>query len=499
MKRVLQSLYPFFFAIYPILELRNYNVAYVDPASLYRPILLSVVFTGLIWLLLRLVMKDWQRAGIIATLAILLFFSYGHAYLQYEATFGDIPRHRYLSLAAVGILVLAAWFVRRSKNADGIVNFLTATGGILVAFSLFQSIQHDLSVRQAVKASEQNQAVETVAVDPSVQRPDIYLLLLDAHTRSDILLKDFNFDNSEFIQQLEDLGFYVAQCAQSNYPATKLSVTATFMADYHKDNTLYPVYSSPTIKTVKSLGYKVITFENRSNGHFDVGEDLRLSRNQMAFGRIDLTGGLSEFDMMLLRTSFLRIAIDMPQIIPGLDEQMLIQTEFYEHYQQTYYILDELKRLPEMDEPKFVFAHILVPHPPFIFTADGKFHWAEKAKEGYVSNTQFIESQLIPVLDEIISKSKVPPVIIVMGDHGPAGTPGITPEMRMSILNAYYVNDVSKQDLYPTITPVNSFRIVLNHYFGADYPLLKDISYHSYGMNQFTPDHIVPNTCEVSQ
>ncbi len=496
MKRVLNHLYPFLFAVYPILELRNYNIAYVDPASLYRPILLSVLLTGLIWVILRPVMKEWQKAGILATLTILLFFSYGHAYLQYEAMFGDIPRHRHLVLGFGAILVLAAWIIWRVKSTDGIVNFLLATGGILVAFSLFQTVRHDISVFQAARSSEKSLSAETVTVDASVQRPDIYFILLDAHTRSDILLKDFKYDNSAFIQQLKDMGFYVAECAQSNYPATKLSVTSTFFADYHNSPTLYPVYSSPIIKTVHSLGYKVITFENRSNGHFDIGEDMRLSRNQMAFGRIDLTGGLSEFDMMLLKTSFLRIAIDMPQLIPGLDEQMLQKTEYYEHYQQTYYILDELQNLPDMDGPKFVFAHILVPHPPFIFTADGKFHWAEKAKDGYVSNIQFIDSHLVPVLKEIISKSKTPPVIIIMGDHGPAGVP-ITPEMRMSILNAYYVNDTAKKDLYETITPVNSFRVVLNNYFGTQYPYLEDKSYFAYGLNQFTPDHIVPNKCQV--
>jgi len=500
MKRVLNFLYPIFFAIYPILELRNHNIAYVDTASLYRPILLSILLTLLVWSILRVFTRDWQKAGIIATLAVIMFFSYGHAYLQYEAAFGDIPRHRYLVLTFGGILILAAgWILWKVRNPEGIVNFLTVTGGLLLAFSLFQSLQHDISTYQAARATSQNQNTVVNTGDPSIEKPDIYLILLDAHTRSDILLKDFNYDNSAFIEQLEDKGFYVAKCAQSNYPATKLSVTSTFYANYHQEPTLYPVYSSLTIETLRSLGYKVVTFENRSNGHFDIGEDLRLSRNQMAFGRIDLTGGLSEFDMMLLKTSFLRIAIDMPQIIPGLDEQMLAQTEFYEHYQQTYYILDELTRLPEMDSPKFVFAHILVPHPPFIFTADGKFHWAEKAKDGYVANTQFIDSHLLPVLDEIINKSRIPPVIIIMGDHGPAGTPNITGEMRMSILNAYYVKDEAKQDLYETISPVNSFRVVFNHYFGTQHPLLEDKSYYSYSMNGFTPESVVPNTCQVSK
>ncbi len=499
MKKVFAFLYPFFFALYPILELRNYNVAYVDSASLFRPILLSLLLTGLVWLILWLIFRDQMKTGILTTLIMISFFSYGQVFLQIQSTFGDAIRHRYLMLIFLAIIALAGyWIFAKVKSPDGIVTFLMATGGILFLFSVVRAVQLDVAAYQTEQRSSASQSseIEQVSNSASFKKPDIYFILLDAHTRSDILKEDFNYDNSAFIQQLKDMGFYVAECAQSNYPATKLSVTATFYGKYHDAPTLYPVNTSLTIQTVRSLGYKVITFENRSNGHFDLQEDMRLSRNQLALGRIDLTGGLSEFEMMLLKTSALRIFYDMPQLVPGLDAQMLQRAEFYEHYQQTKFILSELKKLPDMAGPKFVFAHILVPHPPFIFAPDGTFHWADQPKQGYVSNVEFIDSQIAPVVGEIIKKSKIPPVIIIMGDHGPTGLP-VTPHMRMSILNAYYVNDQAKRDLYETITPINSFRVVFNNYFDTNYPLLDDKSYFSYSMSGFTPEALVPNTCQV--
>jgi hypothetical protein len=499
MKKILFLLYPFFFAVYPILELRNLNIAYVDTASLFRPMFLSLLLTGLLWAALRLLTRDWQKAGILAALMVVMFFSYGHVYLQYESMFGRFPRYSYLTLAFGGALLLAAvWLLWKVRKPERIVEFLTLTGGLLLAFALLQSIQHELSVRQAVKDS--NRARQALSgqnlASGVVEKPDIYFILLDGHTRSDVLRDHYDYDNSDFIRQLKDMGFYVAGCAQSNYPSTRLSVTATFYADYHKTPALAPLYSSLTIRTVRSLGYKVITFENRSNGHFDMGEDMRLSRNQMAFGRIDVSGGLSEFEMMLVRTSALRAALDMPKWVPGLNEKVLQEAEFHEHYRQTFYILDELKRLPEMEGPKFIFAHILVPHPPYIFTPEGAFEW--RARNGYVSNVKFIDSHILPVFQAIIAKSRIPPVILVMGDHGPSG-PSVTPEMRMSILNAYYINAAAKKDLYPQITPVNSFRVIFNHYFGTQYPLLEDKSYHAYEMNGFTPDALVPNQCQTQQ
>ncbi|HSB01069.1 MAG TPA: sulfatase-like hydrolase/transferase, partial [Anaerolineales bacterium] len=491
-------------ALYPILELRNHNITYVDAVSLVRPVIISVLLTGLIWIVFRLLFRDWQKSGIMTTLVMIAFFTYGQVFIELESTLGEPVRHRYLALLYAGILVLLAililWKVRRPNT---FVNFLTITGGVLTLFSVIRMLQHDLSIYQAARLSNtaQSSLIQTVSSTTGVRKPDIYLILLDAHTSVRTMKEEFHYDASAFQQQLESLGFYVAECAQSNYPITNLSVTSAFYANYHQEPTLYPIYSSLVIETLRSEGYRVITFENRSNGHFDIGEDLRLSRNQTLLNGVDLTGGLSEFEVMLWKTSFARIAYDMPQLIPAFNVESLHQWEYYEHYQQTYFMLDELKRLPDMEgsKPKFVFAHFLVPHPPFIFAPDGKFAWAESQAQGYASNAKFIDSQIVPVVAEIIRKSKTPPVIIIMGDHGATGVPKLeTPQRRMSILDAYYVNEQAKKDLYETITPVNTFRVIFNNYFGTTYPYLEDKSYHASNMRKFTPENMIPNTCQVS-
>ncbi len=503
MKKILPYLHPFLFAIYPIFELRNFNIAYVDSASLVRPILLSLLCTAVIWLILRLLTREWQRSGIVTTLIVIVFFSYGHVYLEIQSALGEAIRHRYLLLIVGALFALAVWFIFwRMKNPQTFVSFLTAAGALLTVFSAARSVQHDLAVYQSAREARaaMESAREAAGSSTVGERPDIYVILLDAHTSAFALEKYFNYDESAFTKKLEDLGFYVAQCAQSNYPVTKLSVTSTFYADYHREDTLFPLYSSLVVETLRSQGYRVVTFENRSNGHFSFAEDVRLSRNQLLAGKVDLTGGLSEFEFQLLETSLARLAFDIPALIPGFDLAQQKQTEFYEHYQQTHFILNELKRLPEeIEGPKLVFAHILVPHPPFIFAPEGKFYWNENEVDGYLSNVEFIDSQITSVVAEIIAKSKIPPVIIIMGDHGPSGVPSKdNPQLRMSILNAYYVNDAAKKDLYSTITPVNSFRVVFNNYFGTDYPLLDDIAYHAGRIADYTPENMVKNECVVS-
>ena len=501
MKKILSHIHPFFFALYPILELRNQNITYVDAAALVRPILLALLLTSIIRIALKAITREWQKSGIITTMIVIAFFSYGHAFIQIESFSGEMIRHRYLILMFVAILVFAGWLVlKRLRNPGPLMDFLTTVGAVLIISSLARSAQHDYSVYLSAQESKKIQEsflLEARTPDKN-KNPDIYLILLDAHTSAYTLQEEFGYDNSAFTQQLEDLGFYVAECAQSNYPITNLSVSSAFYANYHQTPTLYPLYSSLVTETIRAQGYEMITFENRSRGHFSLGEDLRLSRNQMLLGQIDLTGGLSEFDFMLIQTSALRIFFDMPQLFPRFDVQSPQEIEYYEHYQQTYYILDELKRLPQRNGPKFVFAHFLVPHPPFIFAPNGDFRWADDPVKGYLSNVQFIDSQIVTVVAKIIESSRVPPVIIIMGDHGATGVPDLeTPQRRMSILNAYFVNDQAKEDLYETITPVNSFRIVFNNYFGTSYPLLEDLSYYTGDMNNFTAETLVANECPV--
>ena len=49
----------------------------------------------------------------------------------------------------------------------------------------------------------------------------------------------------------------------------------------------------------------------------------------------------------------------------------------------------------------------------------------------------------------------------------------------MSNLMAYEVPDAARAKLYPSITPVNSLRIILSTQFGANLPNLEDESWYS--------------------
>jgi len=156
-------------------------------------------------------------------------------------------------------------------------------------------------------------------------------------------------------------------------------------------------------------------------------------------------------------------------------------------------VLDSLAEMPQESGPKLVFVHLISPHQPFVFgpegepiqpegpftlTAESADTREQAAADGYVGQIRFLNGRILQVVDRLIADSAQPPVIILQGDHGPpVGGPSAAD--RMSIFNAYYLPGDSALFPYASITPVNTFRLVLAKYFDARLPLLDDVALYS--------------------
>jgi hypothetical protein len=137
----------------------------------------------------------------------------------------------------------------------------------------------------------------------------------------------------------------------------------------------------------------------------------------------------------------------------------------------------------------------VIPHPPYIYSSTGALvpdatNYSQVIA-GYRNAVIFIDTEMLEVVDKIIANSTTPPIIVIQGDHGPFTYN--TPLQHMSILNVYYLPG-AKNSLYSSISPVNTFRVIFNSYFGMQFPLLKDVSRYSPSNNRenFT---IIPNAC----
>ena len=183
---------------------------------------------------------------------------------------------------------------------------------------------------------------------------------------------------------------------------------------------------------------------------------------------------------------------------------------------RTLFLLEQLnEKVVKIPGPKFVFAHFIIPHRPYVFGANGeeteaKFYQSGKMDfevflEGYTNQVKFINRNIEDVVNHILENSANEPIIIIQGDHGPdfwsVRTSDETFEdkswdvatHRMHILNAYYFPDNSS-GLYESITPVNTFRLVFNRYFGEDYEMLEDVSRFSHFRKPYDFS-VVPPSC----
>jgi hypothetical protein len=126
-----------------------------------------------------------------------------------------------------------------------------------------------------------------------------------------------------------------------------------------------------------------------------------------------------------------------------------------------------------------------VPNPRAFTLLDGGCCAREEYLERLPPQVAFIDRMIVQSVTAILAASKEPPIIVIQGDHGPAGYiyPEAPPEWgrldRMAILNAYFLPERCRAALYPEITPVNTFRVIFGACLGLPYDLLADASYFS--------------------
>jgi hypothetical protein len=342
------------------------------------------------------------------------------------------------------------------------------------------------------------QPVVTLQQDtPVVQEssPDIYYIILDAYGREDVINRYLDYDITPFLQNLEEQGFYVAHCSQSNYAQTELSLASSLNFNYldaldesfkpgsTDRSPLWPLIRRSAIRGfLESRGYKSVAFAT-GYGWSEVGDaDIYL---KPPTGALEL----NSFQYMLVQTTAGRILLDAQELrLPNTPDDLIRR--------RTLYDLEKLRSLKSIQGPKFIFAHLLVPHS-FVFGPNGEpiavdisTMTPEIFKDGYVKQLMYIDNQIQDLVREIIANSSTPPIIILQGDHGPTG---LGHAARVSILNAYYLPG-HENELYPTISPVNTFRVVLNSYFGQHLELLPDIGRYSTYQDAFNYEEI-DNIC----
>jgi hypothetical protein len=491
---------PFALAIFPILSLLASNVNEVSLTVAIRPLLISMLVALLLLVVFRLVFRRWDKASLVTSFILVLFYSYGQVYswLEQNPIAGfSFGRHRYLVILFALFLLLGLWgLVFKLKNYPQALFLANIVSLSLLALPVIQlswfTLQTSMNQNKAVQAA----VVLDKPLEPNLQPlPDVYYIVLDSHTRSDALLEDYHFNNSVYLNELRGMGFYIADCSRSNYDYTQGSMVAAVNMDYLtglgqyldelNSNDIWILLKQSRVRQLlENAGYKTVAFDTGYEWSRLEDADIYMSlgSDSYSFQKVN------PFEAMLIKSTALLILTD--------SQNQQLRSQFTEvnfpysfHVNSQNFILEQLPQISKDPDPTFTFVHLLIPHVPFVFSADGsivtdplfyngKLSWpgdAQHLVQGYANQVEYVDREIVQIVSSILDQSKTPPIIVIHGDHGLLDT------NRFEILNAYYLPEDGAKDLYSTITPVNSFRVIFDNYFGTDFSLLPDVSYDQSG------------------
>lgn len=495
----------------PLLNTYRLNVGSFPPSNLLRPLIVLVILHLLLYGALRLRFRD-DRAGVLLSCFWVCFFLGG----PLESFRGGVPVSAFwilwIIMGVAGVFLALTW--RRSPVPSGwrtfvwVGAFLGTVQVILLVPTLFRT--------SGVAPGREAGGAAEVEPPPQGGLPNIFYIVLDGYGRQDVLKQLYDFDNEPFLRRLEEKGFCVLRKATSNYANTLPSLSSSLNMDYIQN------FHLPLRNVGDAIILKGILTRNRVRKRLmrfgyrftaiETGYELTDLRDAERY--VMAASRLNEFEMGLAQmTPFSRL--------PGFARLSQWET----HRRRVRGIFHALEELAADPGPQFVFAHVVCPHPPFVFDAAGNFpgptpgdfmasgdflvgvgglseaehHFRYRAQVEYLN--RLIEESLA----RMVTPGMPPALIILQGDHGPDSEthfrrPDLTNRFeRFNILFAIRTPPGLDLRFPQDLMPVNLFRSILSQEFGEDLDPLPERHFLSSCETPFDFFSCPPETLRLSE
>lgn len=466
--------HPLLFPLFPLLSLYASNTGEVPFSAILLPMAVVLALAALSYLLPWALFRRQHTTGVIVSFCWLLFFSFA---ALHKAADGMLRPHGWQDagisvvftvclLAIASAVVLLARSPRTSEQLTLNLNWIALA---LIVMPLMQAGWYLIETTPPPVSA-------VTAGAPSPDAPNIYYFLLDAYTSNDQMQRLYHYDNTPFITELAQRGFTVNPQARSNYHTTSLSMPSIFYLDTIEK--VFPTYllrkngtrrlpllavmnANPVCQTLKQQGYRMVSF---SSG-FSWPELAHVGECR----RPPVT--LHVYTQILLKMT------PLPTLFPRWYRHLV----FTDERTRMQYAFDHLDEVDDRAAPVFVYWHSNGVHDPFVFSADGGMPVADNHKpftteeyaNGYREQLTYLNGKLLSAIDAILAGAHRPCLIVLQGDHGPYT---FSSRARYAVLSA--IRTPPGVQLHFTDTPVNTFRVIFNHYFHTAYPLLPDHSYY---------------------
>lgn len=452
-------------------------IPFVDVIKLLGGYLLVTILVSMISLLF---FHSWKKAAIFTFMVMAYNFFFGaiHDTLKKIWPQGFFTSYTFLIPLTLTFLVIVFIMTKRGRSS-----FVKVSSYLNWSLLILILIDATLLTGKLLKKNQQITAYNKADLTKcdSCTKPDIYLILADEYAGKQELKDLMKFDNSTFEQQLQARGFKVLQNTKSNYNFTAYSMSSMLNMEYlqpvpnnkvttagiNKCTDLINHSSFPAY--LKSIGYSIKNYSIFDVQNIPTSSETRFLQNkirlisaQTFIGRIDRDIRFNLIVRLKWKSETRRF------VMKELDEINHL-------YNNT------IKIAGSSEQPKFVYTHLLMPHYPYFCDSIGRMYDEEKIfyntddTNAYLQYLEFSNKRFLYLIDQIITKSKNPPVIIFMSDHGFREFKSPVPQQyEFMNINALYLPSKAYSKFYDGMSNVNQFRALLNTIDNQHLPILKD-------------------------
>ncbi len=478
----LRFLAPLLFGLYPAYYYYTKNASLVKITSLSRVVGVYLLLILTLYLAFLIIYRFKVVRAANATSILLLFFNtYGIVYnLLLDADkfrmehFSFLPFFIFLSLYTL-------WITSKIKFSRAL-SFWRGTTLIISMLLVFTTIKLiPLEYKKASIQRASNQSLPAVpAIESSMADPDIYYLIFDEFAGFQSMREYWgNWEVDEFKSFLEAKGFFVSEEVRSSslitlhQMANRLNFTDSPLEWEDQGQWQVNLANNRAMALLDAKGYTTIVFEELSNLYPNMPEIAADFVYSSSFDdAVDMGEFFDDYGILVADSTMLKAF------------SRYYQSDYASHNQRRKFVLSVKARLSELGDypaPRFVYSHLMLPHPNFVFDRNGNVVDTEFTEDWryyedqYIFTMRYITELVTAILDS--ADPLRPPVIILQSDHGARvksdneELPGFPQELRSDILFAMYLPGYNTSTIPPDINPVNTLPIVFNHYLGESIPL----------------------------
>jgi len=467
--------HPILFSFLPILFLFQHNINEVPLFDILIPLGLSVVPAIILWIPLK-ILFGYTKSSLITSYTLLVFVIFGNLHnillTHPEEILQILGKTTVLGTILLISNIIFAIFIIKRKTIPNITNPLNVMSITIVGFLIVSSLGY--YIMNPIDENLVNYFDEIDIQPPqSDYKPDVYMFVLDEFSGKNTLKLDFNYDLQPFENKLIEREFIVPT-SFSNYPNTDFSLPS-LMNMMYMDKVVVGMENNSrdfqvtheilrinnVMKIFKANDYDIITFFGGMGNSYNT---QLVDKKLCAFGGFnpDLK---KNFVLTYLPTSYFN--------------EVLLENNSREKLECIFKTFED-NTFEDNSKPKFVLAHLRLPHEPYVYDENGNImqNKGEYDKSAYLSQLKFTETKMLELIDTIQSHSPNA-VIIIFSDHGYRGeidweNPKMIDYMRgFNTITSFYF-PIGYEKMPSEISNVNIFRIFFNSYFNTDFEILEN-------------------------